>query len=391
MKLSDPLRNQTPRWLRLSARLGRLLRLHSRPAILVVRLDSLGDALLFTGALRWMRRRYPGHEIVLVTSGRALPIMTRCPHVDRLITIDAARIAETGWLAQWRRLAWGIRIFRRRYETVVHAIYSTEWMAHLVCAWADADRKLWFTGDCSSAEETLAFDAAAIYSDVLTVPVERHELDKTAALLQRMAGSAEPLRGDILPDVYSAEQDRRAVAEFDPGARTRSRIALCAGARFAYKDWGTTRFADLLIRLADLRGPLDVYALGSAEDQAAFEEIAARLRANDGINFVNVAGRLSVFGSIEMIRASDLCLGNDTFGLHAAVAVETPSLVIMGGGDFGRWAPWGPEANHRMAHHRMDCYGCKWHCIYARVECLERITVDDVVAALPVKASGSGA
>ena len=105
---------------------------------------------------------------------------------------------------------------------------------------------------------------------------------------------------------------------------------------------------------------------------------------------MNVAGRLSVFGSIEMIRSSELCLGNDTFGLHAAVAVETPSLVIMGGGDFGRWAPWGPEANHRMAHHPMDCYGCKWHCIHDRVECMERITVDDVVAVLPVKASGSG-
>lgn len=383
MRLPDQLRNQTPRWLQLSARIGRLLPGRSRPAILVVRLDSLGDALLFTGALRWMREQYPGHEIVLVTSGRAAPIMARCPHVDRLVTIDAAAVAATGWLAQWRRFAWGTRIFRRRYETVVHAIYSTEWMAHLICAWADAGRKLWFEGDCSSFEETLAFDAAEIYSDTLAVPVEQHELDKTVALLQCLSRTTEPQRDAILPEVQASEAERRAADELTREAGERPQIALCAGARFSYKDWGHAKFAAVLDRLADARGSLDVYAIGGPEERTSFDAVASALTAGDRIRFNNLGGQLSVFESVELIRACDLCIGNDTFGLHAAVAVKTPSLVVMGGGDFGRWSPWGPEADHRMVHHRMDCYGCKWHCIYDKIECLERITVDEVVAALP--------
>ncbi len=80
-----------------------------------------------------------------------------------------------------------------------------------------------------------------------------------------------------------------------------------------------------------------------------------------------------------MIEQSDLCVGNDTLGLHVAVAVGTPSVVIMWGGDGDQWIPWGDTEKHRMVTADVDCGGCGGDCVHARHECMERISVEMVM------------
>ena len=60
-----------------------------RPAILVVKLDSLGDALLFTGALKKLREHYKDHEIVVACSKRSEEIYKGLPWLDRLVVLGA--------------------------------------------------------------------------------------------------------------------------------------------------------------------------------------------------------------------------------------------------------------------------------------------------------------
>ena len=99
------------------------------------------------------------------------------------------------------------------------------------------------------------------------------------------------------------------------------------------------------------------------------------LRSNQ---VLNLAGDSSLHQSVALIEQSDLCIGNDTFGLHAAIAVGTPSVVIMWGGDGDRWIPWGDPARHRMVRAAVDCAGCGGECVKERHECMAAITPEMV-------------
>ena len=92
-----------------------------------------------------------------------------------------------------------------------------------------------------------------------------------------------------------------------------------------------------------------------------------------------MAGKLTPREAAAVIGECDLCVGNDTFGLHAAVAAGTPSVVIMGGGDYPRWIPWRNPERHRMVVREMDCFGCGWECRYDDYHCVRGITVDEVM------------
>jgi len=130
-----------------------------------------------------------------------------------------------------------------------------------------------------------------------------------------------------------------------------------------------------------------VFLLGGKEDRAKCERIVCSAqratcnveRATIPLRIVNLAGMLSVREAAAVIAECDLCVGNDTFGLHAACAVGTPSVVIMWGGDFGRWTPWGDPRRHRMTTARLNCFGCRGTCVHPVPRCVRDVTVADVL------------
>ncbi|MEI6150704.1 MAG: hypothetical protein WCS01_16530, partial [bacterium] len=91
--------NEYPKWTKLGWVLGRLIGLPARfighpNSLLVILSGSLGDALLFSGALREIRRAASAKKIVLVVAERAYPMLRRCPHADVIIPLQ---MGENGW------------------------------------------------------------------------------------------------------------------------------------------------------------------------------------------------------------------------------------------------------------------------------------------------------
>ncbi len=90
-------------------------------------------------------------------------------------------------------------------------------------------------------------------------------------------------------------------------------------------------------------------------------------------------GRCSLHESFALIEQSDLCIGNDTLGLHVAVAVGTPSVVIMWGGDGDQWIPWGDSGKHRMVRAGGACPQCQNGLVDKGHACMENVQVNDVL------------
>ncbi len=429
-------------WLRLGALLGALLRIlvmRDRPALLVIKPGSLGDGLLFMGALQSLRQQYPSHRLVLVCSARAQLIYARSMAVDSLLVFDESKVGCLCLQDRVKRVVMAAMIFRYRYENVLlantAACDEAGWASGIV-GQAVADRKIVLAMTESSMSRS--FESLATESNVFFVPIlrELHELDKTVTLL-RAAGCANvKSREDIPPDMCLTKAERAwasKILENQIGLPKKSPtksvaheqiVSICLGARFPQKQWGAGKFAELVCCMAEeafLKGKrIRVLLLGGVEDQDVAVSILRNVESrkvkvdtlypepiqpsdseaqstNNQAPHVGVdnqeprtknqellvedwTGRCTLHRSVALIEKSDLCIGNDTFGLHAAIAVGTPSIVLMWGGDGDQWIPWGSPAKHRMVRADVACVGgCSGKCIHVRHECMERITVEMVM------------
>lgn len=87
------------------------------------------------------------------------------------------------------------------------------------------------------------------------------------------------------------------------------------------------------------------------------------LAGADGV--VDLAGRTDLPELLDLIRHAALMVTNDTGPAHLGIALACPTVVVVGGGHFGSFVPYPPAAspaNARFVSKRMECYHCFWRC-----------------------------
>jgi ADP-heptose:LPS heptosyltransferase len=105
----------------------------------------------------------------------------------------------------------------------------------------------------------------------------------------------------------------------------------------------------------------------------------------------NISGKTSLPALAEVIRHALLVLGNDSAGMHIAVATGTNSLCVMWGGSFGRFIPYESKLLTegqfaKAVYHRMDCFGCTGVCplppVHSKLPCIAAVSVSAVLVFL---------
>ena len=140
------------------------------------------------------------------------------------------------------------------------------------------------------------------------------------------------------------------------------------------KRWDAERFAQAGSALIARHGVWPV-VFGGPEDR----DTGDALLRHWGRGY-NAAGRLGLRASAAALKRCGLYLGNDTGTMHLAAAVGVTCAAIFSARDYpGRWYPAG--RGHQVFRAQIECEGCRLtECVDRRNECLNRITVDEVVA-----------
>lgn len=163
---------------------------------------------------------------------------------------------------------------------------------------------------------------------------------------------------------------------------------LAPGASKVYRCWPKEHYAEV-VRLIHKRKPtLRCFIVGAKNEYALCADIANLLF---GLDVKNLAGTTSVLELMSLIKDARLLIGNDSAAGHIAAAVGTPSVIVTGGGHWGRCFPYPPEApirKHPVAvGFPMSCYGCDWQCVHTSRKdkpypCIEGISVEAVMQAV---------
>jgi ADP-heptose:LPS heptosyltransferase len=346
--------------------------------IIVVRVDNIGDFVLWLDGARAIRKHYPrGEWRITLLASSAWAAFAEASHLfDEIIAFERSRYFFD---SAYRRTLFR-RLAERRFGIAIAPTYSRNpAVDDLLIRATGAELRLGHEGDDAHADPISEHITDRWYSRLISGGggVE-HELAKNLIFARQFDDQAE-LRMPRLEPSMIVQPGWVPVQEYfvvAPGVSTRIR------------QWPVERFAEVMRSIQKKTGWMAVIC-GSAQDRELGETLAER---TDGSRVVNACGQSNLMELAGVVARARLVLTNDTAATHIGAAVGVPTITILGGGDFGRFAPYPKElmrANRPMktAYFDMPCFHCNWQCRLPHrrggpAPCIQAVTTEDVLTQL---------
>ncbi len=148
----------------------------------------------------------------------------------------------------------------------------------------------------------------------------------------------------------------------------------------AIRDYPMVRWREVFQQLAPSLSPDSLLICGAASQSDKAEEFGKMMQ--DILPVTNLCGRLTLAETAGLLLESELVFATESALAHLSVALRRPTIVILGGGHFGLFAPWGMKiAPVRWMTNQVDCYGCNWACIHSSAICIQNIPTSKIVEA----------
>jgi ADP-heptose:LPS heptosyltransferase len=341
--------------------------------ILLVRIDAIGDFVLFTPALRYFRTSFPNGRIALVANEELIDLASKCPYVDEVIPVKVLRYRRN----YFYRVPFIRNLRQREFELVIHPTHSRTAEGDEIVYCSGAAKKIGVDGDLNNISEREKKKNDVYYTRLLKTGDDfSSEIDRNREFTAQVTGM-QIEAADFQPELWLTESDRAAAqkllkeAGMDP---PRNLIAaILPGAAWKGREWSANGYAEIADRIVE-QYRIQILILGSRADLSVASSVASRMRAPCS----NLAGKTRLRELVALFESCAFYIGNETGPLHLAVAAGIPTLCIMGGGHFGRFYPYGDLNRHRMVCKKMECFNCNWNCIHETVRCIQEINVEDV-------------
>lgn len=341
-----------------------------RKRVVFVKLDGVGDYIIWTAAFEAIRLRYPSNEFerLLVANERFREFADVDCTFDQRIFVSVSKLASSpvyrfGIMRKVRRLGasvivnprltrdflWGDSIVRCSGATTR---IGSEGIENLMSPFMERLSAKWYTQIMPSPEPGV------------------HEIISNSVFLGTKNG--DPIQPEIGTVPFTREDlpDRY--------------LVVFVGAFSADKRWPMERFAAAAKAIADEHSLKVVLCGGPGE-----EHLSGDFGRYFEGEFTSLIGKTTLRELADVITRAALTISNDTAAGHIAVAQRCPSVIVTPGNHVGRFFPYADETTSKQISvvHEMPCFGCGWHCIYTDLPpgqakpCIAGVEVDEVVAA----------
>ena len=109
------------------------------------------------------------------------------------------------------------------------------------------------------------------------------------------------------------------------------------------------------------------------------------------INLINLINKTTLVESMSIIKNANFVIGNETGLTHFAYLNKIFTVVILGGGHYGRFLPLPFDFYIEPVIYNMDCFECGWHCDKIdtndlnQYPCIENISTNNIIEVLKIK------
>jgi heptosyltransferase-1 len=333
-------------------------------SILLIRLDHLGDVILTTPAIRYLKKRYPHARLTMVVKEKSVEAIKNNPHLDNIV---ALKVSFTGLKRGYETFRWVTELCRvvrklRKERFDIAIDFKGDIRSILLAYLSGASRRI------SYAIRGGGF----LLSDIVPYEANIHEIDKNMKLLTPLGiasyGSTMELR---FTDEDLATVERILLRQ--KVDLSRWTVAIHYGGASHFKRWDTERFVSLAETIT-VGNATNVLVFGGYHDgkDSSFEA-----KPEKGIY---VMPDMTICQMAAAFKRCNLLVCNDSGPMHVGLAVGTPTVAI-----FGPTFPnlFGPRdsGKNRVVRSQSPCSPC-WHpdkpigC--KERTCLKAIRVDEV-------------
>jgi lipopolysaccharide heptosyltransferase II len=338
--------------------------------ILCVRLDSLGDVLMCTPAMRALREARPGRSLTLLTSPGAALAAPFIPEIDAVITYEAPWMKSSVAHAPQADIEFAAQLAQKSFDAaVIFNSYSQSPLpAAMLCYLARIPLRI---AHCHENPYQLLTDWLP---DPEPDRVIRHEVRRQLDLAAHLG--CHPSSTRLSFGVRNADRKTvRARLEqmgIDPGHRW---IAFHPGASAPSRRYPAPHWAAVIRRLhMELGCPMVL--TGGTDEQPLVDQI----RDASGVPAHSLAGQLALGELGAALQMASVVVSNNTGPAHMAAAVGTP-LVELYAMTNPQHTPW--QVRNRLLYHDVPCRFCmKSVCRQGDNACLAGIEPDRVVEAV---------
>ena len=312
-------------------------------AILLVRLERIGDLLMTLDAVRAVRSRAPHARIELVVGSWNEPLARLVPEVDRIETLDAPWLARgVSSASPWSLLGAARGWHRRRFDLAIN--FEGDIRSNLL---------VWLSG----APRRVGFGMAGggpLLTDCLEYDPHAHVAANSLRLVDRAFGQSPraPVAG---PAPLATPPEARAQAADLLGRSRDGRpiVGIHASGGREIKQWDPADFAGVASKLAASHAARIVLT-GSPGDRVLVDRLKAALPAD--VEVTDLAGDLDLVTLAAVLERLTVFVTGDTGPMHLAAAVGTPIVALFGPSDPARWGPLARSA--RILRIDLPCSPC---------------------------------
>ncbi|WP_285656353.1 glycosyltransferase family 9 protein [Helicobacter bizzozeronii] len=316
--------------------------------LLLMKLDTIGDYVLFRNFLQPLREFYAGYEITLLCNKDFLEVIDAYdrPYIDHLILLDTPKWGSWKRFPLFYRLKTTYALNQKSYEVVLNpifhrSIYRDDFLVGLI----NAQHKIAHLG----FEQVYQWHANTphpgpldhVYTRFINnSPEVLFEFERNKEFFsQLLQQPLNQVRLELPPPPPLSAQARFTLPTQDYGV-------FFLGARDSKRKWAL----DSWMALAQKINPaFQIVLCGSPNESSEGLQLAQKIP-----NALNLAGKTSLMELLSVLCQARFVVSNETAIPHFCVALGLgPIFVISNGNTFKRFAPYPPSmhANHHVIYH----------------------------------------
>lgn len=343
--------------------------------ILLIKTDAIGDYVLFRNFIEVLKtsEKYQDYQLDLVASKLLTDFATTYErqYIDQFYFIRPDDYYE----APLKTLKFAWKLFRGNYAVALQPTFSRTLINDAIAAFTAAGEIIGFESDNERIDQRYKKKSDGFYTTRLLLPATHYfEFDRTKYFFEQILQQPLTIQGPYLHLPKNANGG----------------IVIFPGAGVIKRGWGAERFLELIKKMLE-NTALPVTLAGGPAEAAIGNYLTENLPDGKIVNLIN---KTTLPQLAELITSARLVISNETSAIHIAAATATPCVCILGGGHYGRFAPYPAHVPNApvCVYHAMDCFNCNWNCIYQSAAnepypCIAKVELDNVwQAVLKVKA-----
>lgn len=297
-------------------------------SMLVVRLDNIGDFVIWLDSAQKLSSKYRNRRIILAANSVWSELANELGYWDEVWPIDTSKLINDP-IYRWRIMR---KVHQAGFELAIEPTFSRAFLSgDSLIRVSSAKERIASVSDLSNiSAKDRSISSKYWYTKIIPASAKPlMELERNIEFLNGLCQSSFPPIVGLIPEL------RVDVSKFSLASQY---FIVFPGASSSKRMWPVDRFAKLANAIHSATGLSVVVCGGKSELDLGFSFVDL---ATNNVN--NLVGKTSLLELIEIIRGARILISNDTGAVHIAASVETESVCIFGDLEtvhLGRFMPY---------------------------------------------------